>query len=386
MPAIGQLTKQLREALAAFEPELRSGADCAALVEELAATEKACAAARARAGARAAQCGAHRARGFVDAVDWLARTAGSSPGEARSALTTIAAVEHCPETKDALLSGELSLAQAGEIARTEALRPGVEAELLEVARHSSLGALKDQARKTRLDSVDVDALHREQHARRSFRHWRGDLGMVCFQGSLPPEVGLPFVNRLDRETDRARRTARREGGTETRAAYAADGFLRLVSGKGRGKANSADLVIACDVRAFRRGHAHDGEVCHLVGGGPIPVALARELASDAFFKAVLHDGVRIHTIAHFGRHIPPHVRTALDLGAPPDFNGIVCGEEGCGRRYGLEIDHVDPRANDGVTSYDNLLARCWPHHQEKERRIGPRSAGTACSSVGGPPK
>jgi hypothetical protein len=63
-----------RQACAGFEPELLSGADCAALAEELAATEKACGAARLLAAARAVACGAHQARGFTTGLPgWPAR-------------------------------------------------------------------------------------------------------------------------------------------------------------------------------------------------------------------------------------------------------------------------------------------------------------------------
>jgi hypothetical protein len=93
--------------------------------------------------------------------------------------------------------------------------------------------------------------------------------------------------------------------------------------------------------------------------------MVRELAKDAFLKAVLHDGVAIHTVAHFGRHIPATLRTALELGAPPDFEGVTCDEVGCDRRHGLEWDHVDPVANGGLTSLENLRPRCGPDHREK---------------------
>ena len=129
----------------------------------------------------------------------------------------------------------------------------------------------------------------------------------------------------------------------------------------------------CDERAYRRGHAHEGEVCHIIGGGPIPVSVAREIAKDAFLKVVLHDGVEIKQVAHLGRHRPAELETALGLGAPPDFAGVTCCEPGCERRYGLEWDHVDPVANQGPTSFENLAARCYPHHREKTKRD--RAAG-----------
>ena len=183
--------------------------------------------------------------------------------------------------------------------------------------------------------------------------------------TLTPDIGIPLVNRLDAEVDRLARAARRDGRAETRDALAADALAALASGAGRCRAGRADVVIVSDLGAFRRGHSHPGEVCHIVGGGPIPVGRARQLAADAFIKGVLYDGVRIHTVAHYGRHINAELRTALELGAPPGFDRAACVNAGCGRRYGLEWDHLDPLAHHGATSYNNLVARCWPHHQEK---------------------
>jgi hypothetical protein len=278
-----------------------------------------------------------------------------------------------PDTRAAVAAGELSLAQAQELAKTEAECPGSETELLAVAKGESLKTLKDKARKQRLGTIDPEDLHARQHKERLFRHWRNDLGMVAFAGAVPPEVGLPFVNRLDAETDRLRRAAKRDGSAEARDAHAADALLKLAGGAGRGKARSADLVIVCDLRAYRRGHAHPGEPCHLVGGGPVPVSLVRELAEDAFLKAVFHDGTRIDTVVHYGRHIKAELRTALELGPVPDFNGVTCIEAGCDRRFHLEWDHADPRANWGPISDDNLQPLCYPHHQEKttlDRKAG----------------
>jgi hypothetical protein len=114
-------------------------------------------------------------------------------------------------------------------------------------------------------------------------------------------------------------------------------------------------------------------VSHVVGGGPLPVPVVRDLAADAFVKAVIHDGVALHTVAHLGRHIPAELRTALDLGPLPELAGVSCTAPGCGRTTGLEWDHIQPNAARGPTSYDNLQPRCWPHHQEKTQHD--RSAG-----------
>jgi HNH endonuclease len=385
--ALVEMVRAVRAALIAFQPEDYSGEECAVLVEDLATLEKVGVAARVRAAGRAGETGAHRERGYADVSDWLARASGSSTSAAKAALDTAAALEQQPEVKAALEAGDLSLAQARELIKTEAACPGAAAELLDVAREQSLKSLKEQARDRRVRAIDPEELHRRQHEAQTWRHWRTSLGMVAFAGQLPPEFGIPIANRLDAETDRLWRQAKQNANPElieaannaagqakpNRAALAAQAFVRLVETGGKGKARAADLVIVCDLEAYRRGHTLDGEACHIIGGGPIPVSVAQGLGRDAFLKAVLHNGTELHTIAHFGRKTSAVLRTALTLGAPPLFDGIKCSMPGCDRHYYLEQDHIDPVANGGPTSVENMRPLCWHHHlikTEQDRKAG----------------
>ena len=142
MPGIGRLVDDLCAALSAFDPALRSGTDCADLAERLARGAKACEAASARAAARAVDCGAHRSRTDATAPEWFARVSGSSAGSARGVLDTIARLEGCSATREALAAGDVSLAQAAEITSV----PEHETELLQLARSSGLRPVKDTAR------------------------------------------------------------------------------------------------------------------------------------------------------------------------------------------------------------------------------------------------
>jgi 5-methylcytosine-specific restriction endonuclease McrA len=355
-----------REALAGFEPGVLSGGDCARIAEELAATEKACGAARLLAAARAVELGAHRSQGSKDGASWLARTSGATGVQARQALETARRLEDCPDTKAALLAGDISLAQAGEIAQAQSETRGAERVLLPVAREGNLSELRDRARAHRQSHTAVGDLHRQQHQARFFRHWRDRLGLVCFAGALPPETGLPFIRRIELATHRARRNVDLTK-RERWEAHAADALATLGAGQAAPtRSDRAELVIVCDLFAWRRGHSHTGEACHLIGGGPIPVALAKDLAQDAFVAAVLSDGVQIHTVKRFGRYLPAELRTALDLGPVPEFTGRECAD--CGQRWGLQYDHVDPVAHRGPTSYANIEARCWTCHRDKTER------------------
>jgi hypothetical protein len=362
------LCAHVRAVLGASDPALSAGDLCATIAEDLAATEKAVAAARLRYAVRAAECGEHRTRGFAGPAEWVSRSAGCSVGEARIDLATTAALDDCPTTREAVNAGELSLAQAAEVVRV----PGCEDELLGFARTHSLRSLREKARRRHLERVDPDELHAEQHRQRGVHHRRDELQMLRGTFAFAPAFGVRFANRLDAETDRVWREARRSGLTPTRAQCAADAFERLFEGKGAGTGRT-DLVLVCDLDAYTRGHAHPGEVTQILGGGPIPVSIARRLAVDAFVKVVLHRGTKVDTIIHYGRRRPTVLQTILDLGDPPDFDGAACADEGCDRRFGLEWDHVDPAAHDGPVSFANLQPLCAPHHREKTERD--RAAG-----------
>ncbi len=366
MSEVRGLAEALRAGLLAADPGRYSGEDAADVAEELARTEKACAAARVRFSARAVACGEHRRRGHSAAEDWMAASAGSSRAQSRSELTALEAVDQRPETRDAVRAGEVSIAQAAAIAAAPAEH---EAELLGLARSAGLGTVRDRARAHRLAAIDVEVLHaRQQQAREVTHRVDDELGMIRIDALLPPDVGVPFVNRLDVETDRTWRAARRRGEDITRAQAAADAFLRMTRGTGKTRIRSAEVILVSDLAAYQRGHTHPGEVSHIVGGGPVPISVIRDHARDAFIKVVLHDGVRIDTVCHYGRYRRAELDTALMIGTPPSFAGVTCDEDGCDRRYGLQWDHVDPVANGGVTSLVNLRPRCRPHHVEKTER------------------
>jgi hypothetical protein len=378
---------RLRALLSGFEPEEHTGAFCVALAEELALTEKACGAARLMAAARAVFCGAHKEAGFFDPARWMSTAAGTTRREAKEALSLAGSLEDCPSTKKALLAGEVSFAQGSEIAKAKRERIGEEDALLELARSFDLTRLRDEVRERRLSSVPVKDLHRRQLAARRLRHWKDGLGMVCFEGALPPETGIPLLSRIEREAKRRYKEAKRAGAPGRFEAYAADALVAISTAGGKGHPFHNDLVIVCDLYAWRRGWAKPGEPCHLLGGGPIPLEVAKQLAKDAFLKVVLHDGVDIQKVKHLGRRYTAELLTALNLGPVPAFSGRAC--VGCGARgFGLQFDHADPVAHHGETSIANLQDLCWSCHAEKTERD--RKAGLlgkrAQARGPGPPK
>ena len=99
-------------------------------------------------------------------------------------------------------------------------------------------------------------------------------------------------------------------------------------------------------RATSPGWGHPG------GHGP-------GLAADGILKVLVTKGVDVVAVAHGGRTIPAHVRSALVARDPK------CVVPGCDVRDRLEIDHLVPFAEGGPTTLDNLARLCRRHHMLK---------------------
>ena len=137
----------------------------------------------------------------------------------------------------------------------------------------------------------------------------------------------------------------------------------------RGTTPLAMLVLHVSHAAYRRGHTVPGGICEIDGAGPVPVTVARRLASDAVIKSVVADGVDVQLVSHLGRTIPSHLRTAVEA------RDRTCVIAGCETARHLQIDHNVPHAIGGPTELANLARLCHHHHDQKTRRdlrrIGP---------------
>jgi 5-methylcytosine-specific restriction endonuclease McrA len=83
-------------------------------------------------------------------------------------------------------------------------------------------------------------------------------------------------------------------------------------------------------------------------------------------SGVFFDGTDLRNFARWSRTIPIEVAIALELGEPPEFDGVSCVE--CGNRFKTEFDHVEPYVAQGPASNGNLKPRCWRCHRAKTER------------------
>jgi hypothetical protein len=102
-----------------------------------------------------------------------------------------------------------------------------------------------------------------------------------------------------------------------------------------------------------------GEVCEIVGHGPVPVPVVHELLDDgAFLAAVVTSSEVVHGVAHLGRAPNAKQRTALQ------WTGPACAVLGCDRPV-REIDHREDFAVTRHTQLDELDGLCRHCHWRK---------------------
>jgi hypothetical protein len=307
----------------------------------------------------------------------VARVSGTSMGKARETVATGTTIQASPDLNAAMQQGEVSLDQAAEIARAEEVAPGSARTLVKVAEREAFHVLKDEARRVKLEAERHRDLASRQHEARRARSHVDHLGMVHIHLELEPHVGAPIAARAEAEAQRiarARRAGKTEDAWEPFERHLADAYASMLAGgASKGRAGRPEVTVLVSHSVAKRGwkDVKPGEMCKIPGIGPVAPQVAKEIASDAFLNGVFFDGKDLRHFNRWSRNIPVEVRAALELGPPPDFNGIRCRD--CGNHFRMEWDHVRPRTAHGPSSTMNLEPRCWTCHQSKtsrDRRAG----------------
>jgi hypothetical protein len=401
--ALKRVADDLRSVLADFEPERVNGPDAARLLERYAEIEKLAAGGKLLAARRVESSNVWRRAGHRSAAAHVAEATGTGLGPAINTLQAGRQLGSLPATDEAMRNGRLSEAQVKEIAGAAIHQPDAEQELVDAAAKQPLTMLKLRCRRVKAGGQDQSTSYEEIRRGRYLRNWTDGDGAVRFDARLTPDEGARLVAAVKAEADRLAQQARRVGHDEPRRALAADALVRLAcGGPGSGSRSAASppptgsdadlgagtarargrrsaeggagpgpragcdetgpvtmVHVRVDHEALRRGRLEPGEICEIPGIGPIPVEVARRLAVDSILSVLVTNGVDVTAVAHGGRTIPAPVRRALVERDP------VCVVPGCGLHEGLEIDHVEPFAQGGLTSLANLVRLCHWHHYLK---------------------
>jgi hypothetical protein len=351
------------------------------------------------------------AQGHRSAASHIAEAAGTGLGPAINTLQAARQLGALPTAEDAVRKGRLSEVQVKEIASAASLLPEAEGDLVKAAVQQPLNVLKLRCRRAKATGKGQSTTYRAIHRSRYLRNWIDDDGAVRLDAKLTPDAGARLLGAVRAQTERLAADAKRAGMNEPNRALAADALVRVAcrpagrttdttdgearaaspNGAGprrdRGRAGGERtngamggrevgparqtgdtefesgpgtmIHVRVDHASLVRGYTEPGEICEIPGVGPIPVAVARDLAGDSILSVLITDGVDVTTVAHAGRTIPASIRRAL-LERDP-----VCVVPGCQVGEGLEIDHIVPYGAGGTTSLGNLARLCHWHHYLK---------------------
>jgi hypothetical protein len=239
--------------------------------------------------------------------------------------------------------------------------------LLDTAEVMSLAELREECRRVKAAAItDEDDRYRRLRKGRYLRSWTDRDGAVRLSARLTPDEGARFLAEVDARCGEMERDARAGGWYEGHDAHRADALVDLArtgGGGGERPAGPEAMVhVWIDYEALVRGHTVDGEHCEVPGIGPVPVSVARRMANDSILKVILTKGVEIAAVAHAGRNLRAHQRTALEARDPK------CIVPGCEMRRGLQKDHRGPYVETRYTSIEGLAHLCRWHHYLKSHR------------------
>jgi hypothetical protein len=349
----------LERAAEEFEPGVYDVVGAKELVDLTTRGERFLGSIRGRAARRVEQAGTWKKSPHRSAAHWLAEATGESVGAAARTLETARRLEDLPETADAFRAGELSEAQASEIAAAASQDRSAEHRLLETARGSkSFKTVRDACRDVSMRAVDDRDQARWLHEHRSATYWSDSNGHWRLEAKLSPDDAAWVRSALELKSEEFFQAARARGELEPHAAHCADALVAVVTGQAPKK--PLDARLHADQTALDRGFVQPGEQCELEGIGPIPVTMARAMLDDARVTVVGHDDAGdITHISSLERTIPARLRRWVEEAYPR------CGVEGCTDKWRLEIDHIVGVEDGGRTEKQNLWRICRHHHKLK---------------------
>ena len=225
------------------DPDVMTGEQAVAAVEDLAVAEKALAGSRLFVALRVARTNAWQGQGFATAADWLAKKAGISVFEANRQLGTARRADRLPRTKDAMKQGDLSPDQADAVADAATADPDAEEDLLAAAKKETTKRLKEEAARRKAAVSDDAARERRIRRERSVRRFVDRDGAFNLHLRGPAADGARIEALLRPHEEQAFRTGRRDG---VRDSFANRSYDALLAALGLGGPGSATMAVACE--------------------------------------------------------------------------------------------------------------------------------------------
>ncbi|MGH9296330.1 MAG: hypothetical protein ACRD0B_13440, partial [Acidimicrobiales bacterium] len=231
---LDEALERLQAANAELDASSLNSDKAEAIMDKYARAERLAAAGRSICGSRAIRGNRHRRSGARSPAEWMARKTGDSAGRATDGLVAAEHLDDHDLLDEAFRSGELSPAQAREIAETAAVDPSAENDLVELARTATLKELREEAERRRAKArSEADEAERQTrlHRKRFLRTWTEHDGSLGGRFSLTPLNGARLLAALRPAVDEIFARARRQGERESLDAYYADALVAVVTGE-----------------------------------------------------------------------------------------------------------------------------------------------------------
>jgi hypothetical protein len=315
--------------------------------------------------ARVEQSGDWKVAGARSAAEHLGWLSGSGTRQARRILEHSRELPALPGVVRAMRDGRLSAAQVEVIVPAAAADPGAADELIGRAGTTNLLELREACLRVRTKAdPDPDATHRRIHAHRYLRARTDAEGARVLSVRGTADRVARIESALEPILDALFENGRTSGRREPREAYAFDALLALadrddrVTDKTKRPKPRYLALLHVPLEALTRGAVAGDETCEIVGVGPVPVRIARELLGESILKLVITKGVDVANVVHLGRGPTAAQRIALLWSKPK------CANEACSSRF-VDLDLRDPWAHTHHTTIDELDPLCKHDHHLK---------------------
>jgi hypothetical protein len=298
--------------------------------------------------------------GTCSCAHWLSLRCGISLRAAQEHTRVARALTGLPLLSGHFRAGELSYTKVRAVTRVA--EPENEADLVEIARHST-GAQLDKVVQGYLGVIRVN---REQahgaEAKQGVSCIWGDDGMLRIEGRLAAEDGAVLMKALEAADP-----------DDPDLSYSARRAMALVA-LARGETDApAEVVVHVDADTLSGEQVSDQ--CRLEAGPTIAPELARRLGCDAAVVTIVERDGRPLSVGRRTRAITPALRRAL---ASRDQG---CRFPGCTNTRYLHAHHIEHWARGGGTEIGNLVQLCSGHHRcvhEGGYRVELDASGTPC--------
>jgi hypothetical protein len=316
--------------------------------------------------ARVDEAGDWKRAGARSAADHLAKLGGTPALTARRALEASRQVAALPVVAEALRGGLLSGVQVEAVAGAATADPSAAGRPVRTAQSTNLGELRAECLRTKAAAdPDPDATYRRIDAERRVRFSTDAEGGRSLYARGTVDRVSRIENALQPLVDGLFKAASAEGRREPREAYVFDALVMLAerdelpdTTKKRAPKPAAMMLFHLPFEAMVRGKLEGEETCEIVGAGPVPVRIARELLGESILKLVITKGVDVVNVVHLGRGPTAAQKIAL-LWSSPKCSNIECSW------MGVEIDHNQPWADKHETVLANLDPFCGHDHDLK---------------------